>query len=47
MYITYLVKLIAKPNNVNILLKTNTDTWSPLSYALSRNSNLEIIKKYY
>ena len=39
-----MVKLIAKPNNVNILLKTNTDTWSPLSFAISRKCNSDIIK---
>ena len=39
-----IVKLIAKPNTVNILLKTNTDTWSPLSFAISRNCNSDIIQ---
>ena len=37
-----MVKLIAKPNNVNSLLKT--ETWSPLSLAINLNCNPEIIK---
>ena len=43
-----MVKLIAKPNNVNILLKTGakteTETWSPLSLAINLNCDPEIIK---
>lgn len=39
-----IVKLIANPNTVNILLKTNTDTWSPLSFAISRKCNSDIIQ---
>ncbi|MBO5143884.1 MAG: ankyrin repeat domain-containing protein [Treponema sp.] len=39
-----MVRLIAKPNTVNILLKTNTDTWSPLSLSLMQQCNSEIIK---
>ena len=39
-----MVKLIAKPNNVNSLLKTETDTWSPLSFAINQNYDPEIIK---
>lgn len=39
-----IVKLIAKSNTVNILLKTNTDTWSPLSFAISRKCNSDIIQ---
>ena len=41
---TDMVKFIAKPNTVNILLKTNTDIWSPWSFAISRNSNVNIIQ---
>lgn len=39
-----MVKLIAKPNNVNSLLKTETDTWSSLSFAINQNYDPEIIK---
>lgn len=39
-----MVKLIAKPNNVNSLLKTKTETSSPLSFAMYLNCNHEIIK---
>ena len=39
-----MVKLIAKPNNINSLLKTETETWSPLSFAINQNYDPEIIK---
>ena len=39
-----MVKLIAKPSTVNIIQKVHPYTNSPLSYALSRNSNSEIIQ---
>ena len=32
------------PNTVNILLKTNTDAWPPLSFAISRKCNSDIIQ---
>jgi len=39
-----MVKLIAKTNNVNILVKLDTVTWSPLGIALLKNCNAIIIQ---
>ena len=39
-----MVRLIAKPNNVNILVKLDTVTWSPLGIALLKNCNASIIQ---
>lgn len=39
-----MVNLIAKPNNVNILLNLSTVIWSPLSIALEKNCNASIIQ---
>lgn len=40
-----MVKLIINNTNSNILLETDTDLWSPLTLALTRNCNTEIIKQ--
>lgn len=40
-----MVKLIINKTSSNILLETDTDIWSPLTFALTRNCDTEIIKQ--